>query len=90
MKLSTNPNENTGVSQIILISDQYKLYNLIWQRTIASQMSSAIIDSVAVDIEIGPCLFRANGSTIKHPGFLKVYEEGQDDKEEEKKTTFQN
>ena len=67
-----------------LSPDQYKLYNLIWQRTIASQMSSAVIDSVAVDIEIGPCLFRANGSTIKHPGFLKVYEEGQDDKEEEK------
>ena len=72
-----------------LSPDQFKLYNLIWKRTVASQMMHATIDTVAVDLSSGEGnLFRANGSTIKNPGFIKVYQEGDDsgkkDKNEEK------
>lgn len=63
-----------------LTIEQYKLYDLIWKRTIASQMIDATLDTVAVDLEIAHAVFRANGSTITNPGFLSVYEEDQDDK----------
>lgn len=64
-----------------LEEDQYKLYNLIWKRTVASQMIFATIDGVAVDFACGDGnLFRANGSTVKFPGFMTVYREDVDDK----------
>ncbi len=66
-----------------LDSDQYKLYNLIWKRAIACQMIHATLDQVAVDLAAGDSrigLFRANGSTIHHPGFMSVYQEDVDDK----------
>lgn len=50
-----------------------KLYELIWQRAIASQMKPAITDSTSVDIKASEYLFRANGATIKFDGFLKIY-----------------
>jgi DNA topoisomerase-1 len=60
--------------------EQYKLYNLIWQRTVASQMISATLDTVTVDLSCGEGnRFRANGSTITIPGFISVYQEGHDD-----------
>lgn len=60
--------------------DQFKLYQLIWKRTCASQMSDALIDTIAVDLTPKEGnIFRANGSTIVFPGFLSVYEEGRDD-----------
>lgn len=63
-----------------LSPEQYKLYNLIWKRTIASQMVAAEIDTVAADLDCGnEGIFRANGSVISLPGFLQVYEEGLDD-----------
>lgn len=63
-----------------LTADQFKLYSLIWKRTIACQMADALIDTVAVDLSCGEGnMFRANGSTIAFPGFLAVYEEGLDD-----------
>lgn len=62
-----------------LNKDQYRLYQLIWNRFIASQMRPAVIDTIAVDILAGNYIFKANGSTIKFPGFLEVYQEGQDD-----------
>ncbi len=63
-----------------LTDDQYKLYDLIWKRTVASQMIHATIDTVAVDLNCGDVgVFRANGSTVKHPGFMAVYREGTDD-----------
>lgn len=66
-----------------LNAEQYKLYSLIWKRAIASQMQHALIDTVAVDMVCeGDNIFRANGSTIKHPGFMTVYQEGLDDKED--------
>ena len=67
-----------------LTKDQYKLYNLIWSRLVASQMTPAIFDTVKVDITQDTVLFRANGSTLKFPGYQKVYVEGTDDGKEEK------
>jgi len=52
---------------------QYKLYDLIWRRFIASQMSEAVVDSTIVDISVKNYLFRANGQILKFDGFLKVY-----------------
>ncbi|MDH3638891.1 MAG: type I DNA topoisomerase, partial [Gammaproteobacteria bacterium] len=64
-----------------LTEDQFRLYELIWRRTVACQMSHALLDTVAVDLEAGAGnVFRATGSTIVKPGFLSVYEEGTDDK----------
>jgi DNA topoisomerase-1 len=64
-----------------LSSDQYRLYNLIWQRTVASQMIHATLDTVAVDLACGDARnqFRATGSTVREPGFMAVYREGLDD-----------
>jgi len=63
-----------------LSEDQFKLYDLIWKRTVASQMIHATIDTVAVDLDCGGAgVFRANGSTVKIPGFMSVYREGTDD-----------
>ncbi len=60
--------------------EQFKLYELIWKRTMASQMQHATIDTVAVDMLCGTGnLFRANGSTIADAGFMAVYLEGKDD-----------
>jgi len=63
-----------------LTVDQFKLYTLIWKRTIACQMINSIIGTVAVDLACGDGnLFRANGSTVIDPGFMTVYLEGRDD-----------
>ena len=68
-----------------LTNEQFKLYELIWKRTMASQMTHATIDSVAVDMSCGDGnLFRANGSSIADPGFMQVYLEGVDDSENSK------
>jgi DNA topoisomerase-1 len=66
-----------------LKADQYKVYRLIWERFVASQMASAVLDTLAVDITAGSYLFRATGSRVKFPGFLRVYLEGRDNGEEE-------
>jgi DNA topoisomerase-1 len=55
--------------------DQYKLYRLIWNRFVASQMNPAIIDQTSVDIKAGDYTFRATGSVVKFPGFMAVYME---------------
>jgi DNA topoisomerase-1 len=65
--------------------EQFKLYELIWRRTIACQMMHALLDTVAVDMVPAKAadsrnLLRATGSTVVKPGFLAVYEEGSDDK----------
>lgn len=60
--------------------DEYRLYSLIWKRTVACQMIHATIDTVSVDLACGSDnLFRATGSTIRDPGFMRVYTEGLDD-----------
>jgi DNA topoisomerase-1 len=58
-----------------LEKDEANLYELIWNRFVACQMNPAILDSTSVDIEAKKYLFRATGSVIRFPGFLKVYEE---------------
>lgn len=65
-----------------LSPDEYKLYRLIWQRFVASQMSAAIFDQTTIDIKAGRFTFRATGSVQKFDGFLKVYQEGRDEKVE--------
>jgi len=62
-----------------LTRDQERLYKLIWQRFVASQMSPAVFDVVSVDISARNYTFRATGSTMKFDGFLRVYREGKDD-----------
>ncbi|MBP1904199.1 DNA topoisomerase-1 [Paenibacillus turicensis] len=59
--------------------DQYRLYKLIWERFMASQMASAVLDTLTVDIQAAETTFRAVGSKIAFPGFMKVYVEGNDD-----------
>lgn len=67
----------------ILSRDQLRLYRLIWERFIASQMASAVLDTVTVDLQNNDVLFRANGSQVKFAGFMKLYIEGTDDQTEE-------
>ncbi|KOP67626.1 DNA topoisomerase I [Bacillus sp. FJAT-18019] len=59
--------------------DQLRLYKLVWERFVASQMSSAVLDTLSVDITAGKTVFRATGSKVRFPGFMKVYVEGNDD-----------
>ncbi len=67
----------------LLSRDQARLYELIWKRTLASQMESALLDQVAVDIDApeAKATLRANGSIVAFDGFLKVYREDNDDGE---------
>ncbi|MDR2268955.1 MAG: type I DNA topoisomerase [Rickettsiales bacterium] len=65
-------------------ADGKKLYDLIWKRALASQMSNAVFDSVAVDLEKNEAAFHATGQTMVFDGFLKVYNETKDDEDEEK------
>ena len=67
-----------------LSRDQFRLYKLIWERFVASQMAPAILDTMSVDLLNNGIVFRANGSKVKFPGFMKVYVEGTDDNVEEK------
>jgi DNA topoisomerase-1 len=67
-----------------LSRDQLRLYKLIWERFIASNMAPAVMDTMSVDMKNGEVIFRATGSKVKFPGFMKVYVEGTDDQVEEK------
>ncbi|MDH4420005.1 MULTISPECIES: type I DNA topoisomerase [Bacillus] len=67
-----------------LSRDQLRLYKLIWERFVASQMSSAIMDTVTARLINNNVQFRASGSVVKFPGFMKVYVESKDDGAEEK------
>jgi DNA topoisomerase-1 len=63
----------------ILKRDELRLYTLIWNRFVASQMSAAVFDQTTVDIAASAYTFRASGSVLKFAGFTKIYEEGRDD-----------
>ncbi|MGY3749447.1 type I DNA topoisomerase [Vagococcus acidifermentans] len=67
-----------------LDKDQFKLYQLIWSRMVASQMSPAVMDTMSVDLEQNGVRFVATGSKVKFDGFMKVYIEGKDDGKDEK------
>ena len=62
-----------------LTKDQHRLYKLIWERFVASQMSQAVLDTTSVDISANGAWFRATGSVVRFQGFMAVYIEGQDD-----------
>ena len=61
-----------------LTSDQYKLYKLIWERFMASQMQNAVLDTVSVGISAAGCTFRASGYSVRFDGFTRLYEESHD------------
>lgn len=72
-----------------LTRDQFRLYRLIWERFVASQMSPAVYDVSTVEIESdGGHQFRASGSVVRFPGFTAIYTEGQDEGEEEKRVVL--
>jgi DNA topoisomerase-1 len=85
----TDPARHPDDVKAYLAPQQLRLYRLVWQRFIASQMRNAIFDSTTVDIDAGrpggekPYRFRATGSVIKFSGFLAVYREGRDDDEQD-------
>ena len=65
-----------------LSSDQFKLYRLIWERFIASQMANAELDTVSADILAGDYVFKASGYSVRFNGFTALYEEGKDEESE--------
>ncbi|HPH95418.1 MAG TPA: type I DNA topoisomerase [Anaerolineaceae bacterium] len=72
-----------GKVKEFLSTDQFKLYSLVWQRFVASQMEAAVFDTLTVEVtaktDLHTYLLRASGSTVKFAGFLIVYEEAQDE-----------
>ncbi|NLK39581.1 MAG: type I DNA topoisomerase, partial [Clostridiales bacterium] len=66
-----------------LTSDQYRLYKLIWERFVASQMAPAIFNTILVEFESGGYIFRTNGYTVKFQGYMVVYEESVDEESKE-------
>ena len=68
-----------------LSSDQYRLYKLIWERFIACQMTNALLDSVSVDITANHSVFKSSGFTVKFPGFMSVWMEAKEDKDDNRK-----
>jgi DNA topoisomerase-1 len=88
----TSPQRDPASVKPFLSAQQFRLYQLVWQRFIASQMRSAILDQTAVDIAAGkpqeieagrdaPFVFRSTGSVVKFPGFMAVYQVGRDEGE---------
>ena len=69
-----------------LTKDQYKLYRLIYNRFMASQMSAAIYDTMAVTIDANKYTFKANGQNLKFKGFMTLYVEGSDEKQEDEES----
>src|SRR5690606_41576617 len=66
--------------------DQYRLYQLIWERFVASQMAPAVLDTLTVDVAAGEYLFRATGSWVRFPGFMTLYTGGVDEEQASKET----
>ena len=71
----TSPHRTPESLRSVLTRDQFALYKLIWERFMASQMLPALYDTVSADVAAGPYLFRAQGSTLRFPGFMAVYVE---------------
>ena len=78
----TMPELNPNEIKDSLTSEQFKLYKLIWERFIASQMEAAVLDTVSVNIKAGEYLFKASGYTVRFDGFTVLYEEGKDGESE--------
>lgn len=83
----TDVNRTPQAMKQYLTSDQYKLYELIWLRFVASQMADAVFNTVSIDIAAGDgkdCILRASGRTVKFPGYLSIYQDDNDDSADEK------
>ncbi len=78
----TMPNLTPDKAKKNLTSEQFKLYKLIWERFIASQMANALLNTVSADIKAGDYTFKASGYTVEFDGFTVLYEESKDEKEE--------
>lgn len=74
-----------GAVEKYLTRDQFRLYKLIWERFLASQMEAALWDQVKADLQLGDYLFKASGSSLKFPGFMVIYTEGEDEEKEKEK-----
>lgn len=70
------------IAKLTLTDEQYKVYALIWNRFVASQMSSSLIDTTTVDIKNGDYIFRASGSITRFDGFMKIYEYSNEEENE--------
>jgi len=79
----TSAARHPDVLKEILSRDQLRLYKLIYERFIACQMTSAVLDTLSVDLTAGDVWFRSTGSKVKFPGFMKLYIEATDDQTEE-------
>ncbi len=77
----TDPSRTPELVAKYLSPDQLKLYTLVWQRFMASQMAPAVFDTTTVDFDLGRYLFRATGSVIKFMGFLSLYKEAREEGE---------
>jgi len=75
----TDPTRRPDAVQKYLSPDQFKLYQLVWQRFMASQMAPAVFDTTTVDFDLGSYLFRSTGSVIKFQGFLSLYRESREE-----------
>ena len=71
-----------------LSRDQYRLYKLIWDRFIASQMACVLYDAVSVELTCGAHVFHASNQTMKFAGFTAIYEEGRDDEDQQPETAI--
>lgn len=71
-----------------LTNDQFKLYKLIWERFVASQMASAELNTVVVDIENNGYIFRTSGYNVKFPGYMAIYQESSDDSQKSMDDAF--
>jgi len=82
----TDVNRTPQSMKQYLTPDQYKLYELIWLRFVASQMADAVFNTVTIDITAGEkedCILRANGRTVKFPGYLSIYKDEEETDNEE-------
>ena len=80
----TSPSTTPESIKQYLTNDEFKLYELIWKRLIASQMASVVMDQVSIDVKTSKHTLRAVGSTIKFDGFYTLYNETNEDEDEEK------
>jgi DNA topoisomerase-1 len=74
----SHPELTPAVVKSSLSNDQFKLYKLIWERFMASQMAKCVMDTISVDIEAGECVFKSSGFSVKFDGFTVLYEETRD------------
>ena len=79
----SSPSLHPDMIKQYLKNDQYKLYKLVWARFIASQAASAVVDVTTADLRAKKYLFRATGSVMVFPGYIKIYTEGKDDQDKD-------